>query len=414
MKTDKLVNTSVLSALVPISSMDAGQIAQLATRTYFEAVPPGESLFESDDDDRWAIYVLSGEVELISRDGAITVVVGGTPEATVPLSHHKPRVATAKTKTKAIFIRIEEAVYRGAAAQQQTHEAPVAPLHEADDGAEKKILQDIERAFKAEKLVVPSLPDVALKVRDAVQDPKNDADAISKLVQADPALAARIVQVANSPMYRGQSAITSCRAAVSRLGLSVTRSSVMSYSVQQLFNTEKPLLKERMTQLWRHSTQIAAISAVMGGLIPKVDADRAMLAGLIHEIGTLPIIAYTADHPQLASDPKLLDGIIGSLSSKVGTMVLQRWRFDNELVAVTSESHDWLRDPGPEADYVDVVLLAHLYSYFDSPNSEAYPAMEDVPAFNKLPLGRMGPAVTVKVLDTARSNIEELQQMLQG
>jgi len=74
------------------------------------------------------------------------------------------------------------------------------------------------------------LPDVALKVRAAVQDSNADMNLIARLIQAESSLAARIVRGANSPVYRGQSTITNLRVAVSRLGIKVTRDSVMSFS----------------------------------------------------------------------------------------------------------------------------------------------------------------------------------------
>ena len=102
------------------------------------------------------------------------------------------------------------------------------------------------------------------------------------------------------------------------------------------------------------------------------------------------------------------------MSSKVGEMVLRRWQFDNDIITVVRECRDWMRDPDPKADYCDIVLLAQLYSYIDTPHMGEYPAIDEVPAFAKLPLGRLGPKMTIKVLEQARAEIEEIQQLIQG
>jgi len=413
MKTNKLVNTSILKSVVPICDIQDSDIVKLANHTYFETLAKDEYIFTNGTNDPWSIYLLSGNVELIYPDGKVDVVSGGTPEAQQPLAHIKPRPASAKAANDIIFIRLKSedinALSNGGVNGSATDKTSLS-----DEDVELEIFKDIDRAYKTDKLIVPSLPDIALKVRETAQDPEGDMNVISRLIQADPSLAARIVRVANSPIYRGQSAITNLRVAVSRLGIKVTRDSVMSFSLQQVFETKSPSLKQKMNELWRQSALIAAISAILARMEPKLDADRALLGGLIHNIGALPILAYAEDYPQLSAKPELLDSVINKLSSKIGELILRRWQFDNDIITVVRECRDWMRNPDSKADYCDIVLLAQLYSYIDTPRMSQYPAIDEVPAFAKLPLGRLGPKMTIKVLEEARADIEEIQKMLQN
>lgn len=414
MKTNKLVNASILKSLTPLGDLPDNDIASLASRLYFETLARDEYLFENGTNDPWLIYLLSGDVELKYPDGKIDTISGGSSAAQHPLVHVKPRPASAKAVNNIIFIRvksddIDDLRDDGGAGKRAAEKASLS-----DEDVELEIFREIDHAYKTDKLMVPSMPDIALKVREAAQDPEGDMNLIARLIQAEPSLAARIVRVANSPIYRGQSSITNLRVAVSRLGIKVTRDSVMSFSLQHVFDTKSPVLKQKMNELWRQSTLIASISVALARVEPKLDADRALLAGLLHNIGALPILSYAESFPQLSDRPELFEAIVNKQSSKIGEMILRRWQFDNDFITVVRECRDWQRDPDPRADYCDIVLLAQLYSYIDTPRMSQYPAIDDVPAYLKLPLGRLGPKMTIKVLEDARADIEELQQILQS
>jgi len=169
-----------------------------------------------------------------------------------------------------------------------------------------------------------------------------------------------------------------------------------------------------MSELWHQSTLIAVISTILARIEPKLDADRALLAGLLHNIGALPILAYAESYPQLTDKPELLTTVIDKMGNKIGETLLRHWQFDNDIITVVRECRDWMRDPDSKADYCDIVLLAQLYSYIDTPLMAEYPAIDEVPAYAKLPLGRLGPKMTIKVLEQAHTEIEEIQQLIQS
>jgi len=95
-------------------------------------------------------------------------------------------------------------------------------------------------------------------------------------------------------------------------------------------------------------------------------------------------------------------------------MVLRRWQFDNDFIMVIRECQKWMRDPDPKVDYCNIVLLAQLYRYIDTHRMSQHPAIDEVPASSKLPLGRLGPKMTIKVLEEARTDIDEIQEILQS
>lgn len=408
MQTKKLVPFSVLSTLTPVCYLGEDEIDALSEKTYLEAIPKGEHIFRAGFSDPWAYYLLSGEVLLVSDKDEDKMINAEMSEAKKPLAQEKPRKVSAKAKTDVIFIKIPEEALAEVLTEGSTDGSTDEAL------IEKKVLKDINHLLKQNKLEIPSLPDIALQVREAVQTPDIDIETIAKIIQNDPALTARIIQVANSPIYRGASTITGCHMAVSRMGIQITRDLVTGCTLQNLFESDSATLKKMMTDLWSHSTYVAALSAVIARLSHKVDEDHAMLAGLMHNIGSLPILSYAEHHTALKSDTEMLARIIEEVSGKIGAIILEHWQFDKEFITVAKEAHNWERDSGPQVDYCDIVILAQLYSFIDTPQMETHPAINEVPAFAKLPFGKLGPKMTLKVLETAKNDIKEIQSMLHG
>jgi len=268
-----------------------------------------------------------------------------------------------------------------------------------------EILDDI----KNNRLKLPTLPEIATKVRKSVEDENASAATIAKTINLDPALSARMLQVANSPLYRANKKIESVQSAVARLGAKVVRSLAMSLVMQQLFDTKIPALKKRMVELWSHSTEVAAISRVLAKKFTKLDPEQALFAGLIHDIGAIPVIARADGYKVLTESAEMLDDAIERLHGPVGKMILTAWQFDPAIVAVASE-HEKIDRNSDAIDYVDVVLVANLHTYVaNNTRRHAKINWSDVPAFAKLGLDA---DASIKLMEETREEINEMKSVL--
>lgn len=276
------------------------------------------------------------------------------------------------------------------------------------DALVDKFVAEMLDDIKNNRLKLPILPEVAFKVREAVNDPNAAAAAMAKAVSADASVAARLLQVANSPLYRGANAISNLQSAIARLGAPLVRNLVTSLILKQLFQTKSPALKERMQKLWEHSTQVAAISHVLARKFTRLKADEAMLAGLIHDIGTLPILLKAESTPALLEDTAALDELTAKLHSSIGRLILEAWKFPPELVMVAAE-HENLSRISDQIDYTDIVTVANLHSYLGSKHRHAQVKFTDVPAFTKLGLT---PETSVSTLEEAASEMKEVKTLL--
>lgn len=268
---------------------------------------------------------------------------------------------------------------------------------------EEQLLDKLFNDLESDKLVLPTLPEVALRVRDTLEDESSGMGEVAKVITSDAALSARLIQVSNSPLLRAARAIESVEAAVTRMGANMTRNLVTSIVMEQMFQATSDATDKRLRELWEHSTQVAALSHALATQFTKLKGDQALLAGLVHDIGALPILTMAEDVPELLNDEKLLDSIIRKAHTTVGEAILKKWNFSEDIIAVASEHENITRDHAGKADYVDVIIVANLESYLGTNHPHAQADLDKVPAFRKLGLEPHSDVVDVEAVAETRA-----------
>lgn len=157
-----------------------------------------------------------------------------------------------------------------------------------------------------------------------------------------------------------------------------------------------------------HSTEVAVISSTLTRKFTQLEPDQAILAGLLHDTGTLLILSRSDDFPEISRNPEALDMAIETMHTQVGKLLLTTWKFSPILVAVAAE-HEELGRYTSEVDYVDVVLVANLHSHIGSNHRHAHTNWADVPAFAKLGLT---PTESLTAMEEAKAEMAELRQLL--
>ena len=274
---------------------------------------------------------------------------------------------------------------------------------------ENAFLENLYKAIDEKRLTLPTLPEVALKVRDAVESENSSAGQVADMIATDAALSARLLQVANSPLYRGRNPIDNLQMAVARLGTRLVRSLVVSLIMQQIFQATSDVLDKRFRQIWEQSVQIAAISRVLAQNLKHLDKEQALLAGLIHNIGALPVLTMADQYPELLTDPAELDRVIDALSPRIGRRILQDWDFPETLVRVPANFLELHYDGGDQADYVDVVIVARLQTLLDQDHPINEVDWNTIPAFTKVGLE---PEVHVIDIEGVAEDVAEIEHIL--
>jgi len=242
------------------------------------------------------------------------------------------------------------------------------------------IKNEILCAIQNDDLVLPTMPEVALRLREAAEDKNADAASIAAVIGGDAALTARIIKVANSPLVRGVQTVENLQMATSRMGIAYTSNLAIGIAMEQLFQATSEAVDERMRKTWEHSTEVASLSHVLCAHFTKLSPDQATLGGLIHEIGVLPILAWADDNDW---DEALIEAVCDELHPELGQMILKAWDFPSELVEVPF-SYSHFDRVSEAADYVDVVMVANLHSHAGSEHPYAKMDWTGIHAFDNL------------------------------
>ena len=266
------------------------------------------------------------------------------------------------------------------------------------------IRQELLSAIEKDELVLPTLPEVALQVREVAQDQNSNVASLAAVIGRDAAISARIIKVANSPlMRRSEHKNENLKMALMSLGMEYTANLATGLAMEQMFQATTDAIDKRLRETWGRSTEVAGICQVFSHGRGNLRSDQATLAGLTHKLGVLPILIYAESSRALLANPKALDELIDSLHPEVGQKILQRWDFSEQLSCVPVEHLNFGRQIA-ECDYADVVTVAVLESYSGSEHPLGAVDYATVTAF-----GRLGIAV-----DSETIELEDLQDEMQA
>lgn len=210
------------------------------------------------------------------------------------------------------------------------------------------------------RLQLPSPPDVAIKIRHALNDNHGNLEHVRRVVSADPVLVGRLIAAANSAAARGTEPVSDLKTAILRLGLGVVYNFAMILSLRQVLDVQVPAaLRTRLKAEWLHAIRVAIVAQVVARDLTPLDPHKAHLAGLLHGIGRLYILRRAKEYPALIANDGALDLVMSAWHREVGFAVARHWRLADELCTAVREyeSHD-LREEGP-ASFTTVICVAN-------------------------------------------------------
>jgi HD-like signal output (HDOD) protein len=232
------------------------------------------------------------------------------------------------------------------------------------------------------------------------------ADAV-KIVNLDPVIASKLIQVVNSPLYMTALPISNSHDAINRLGLKITQNLVTSISLSKLFRSTNKALHNKVQQLWKQSIHIASLSYTLASLTHKINPDEALLAGLIQNIGALPIITYAETLKKSPYSEQELDQTLQILQAKVGEFILRKWHFPEILQHIPCKTSHWYFDDHPNLQLNDIVLLARFHAQLGTPQAQNLPPLNTLPAYLKLDKYSLTPDMSLQALHDAKQQIAE-------
>ncbi len=408
------ITANELERFEPMNELCEEQRRQLAGVASVEKVARGTVLMERGAMDSWTVYLFDGSLALEAADKAVVVIDAGAPRSFSPIARLLPRQYRVVATAPSTIVRIaNQHLEQMVTAHMQDAYNVTEELQPSSEDFRYALNIQLQRDLQDDRLILPTLPEVAAKIRQQLKREDSSIEHIAQLIQSDPIIAAKVIKAANSALYGGQN-IRTCKAAIDRLGTKVTAQLVTSLTAQELFHSESPVMRQWMRNLWEHSTNVAAMSFVLASNMPPMfEPERAMLAGLLHDVGTVAILNYTNQFSSQIDSTDELDVTITELRGKIGALILQRWNFDEDIVKSALHCEDWERDESPAAELSDVVMMAQLHSFLLSPlRNRALPSITKLPAFKKLRLDTLDAAVGIRIINEAKEQVAEVKRLL--
>ncbi len=362
----------------------------------------------------FSLLLFEGELLLIDAGGQTRHLRADRHVALGPIADQIPRLYDVICLGDVLYLEVDNQELRAQLHAQEGEinnpgtDISTGDLHLQGQGMVQRIRDDLRNGC----LKLPSLPDVALRIGRAMDDESTDAQRIAGIIQNDPAMTAKLIWVANTACYSSRASTTTCAQAVMRLGFKTTYQLVLSFALKEVFHSLDSALRKRAQELWRHSVQVAALCFVLARRTGRFEPQEALLCGLLHGIGAIPIFHYVGRFPALAGDAKALSRLERQLCGEIGAQVLREWHFPESLVRCALEADSWSRETKAGADYCDLLIVAQIYAAMDGSEVDHRPALQELPAYQRLDIGDVDALGIPEVLRDAGEELAQAEAML--
>ncbi|MDE2429714.1 MAG: HDOD domain-containing protein [Burkholderiales bacterium] len=221
-------------------------------------------------------------------------------------------------------------------------------------------IEDFTAELSAKKLVFPTSLAATMKIRKALSQPDISNDMVARIIGTEPVLSAKLLYLSNSASFNPQGKkITDLRAATMLLGFSAVRNIAISIGMKQLAeNKYNGTLSTQMDGLWRRSLRVAALSMVIARNYTKLSADKAMLAGLLHDIGKFYILNRAHHYQDLFVSEKTLWDLVDQWHTSIGAAILEDWEISEDIHDAVMEHKGYQPAPNSRPGLIDIVTTA--------------------------------------------------------
>lgn len=259
---------------------------------------------------------------------------------------------------------------------------------------------------------LPAFPDVVRRLQVALADPNTSARDLVAIIESEPVLSARLLQLANSAaMNAAGNSTTSIKSAVSRLGFNLVRLTAMTHAMRQMERIESLApIRQDLGAIWRASNEVAAICYVVARRAFGRQPDEAMLAGLLHSIGGLYILTHTQKiEPALRQDPDF-QAIVHDWQPRLGKAILDAWGLPERIGQAVAEQDEILSAGAdnlqPLARLVSAAKLRHRLASEPELRRQVPQADEIMRSVT------LGPGSFLDLVASCHQDIEDMRHLL--
>ena len=208
-----------------------------------------------------------------------------------------------------------------------------------------EVVQATERAlsrFASEPQRLPRRPQLLPELLGTLNDDGASGGRIAAVIARDPALAATLLKMANSPLYRVQPApVESLDRAVALIGTDGLRRMVAVALMQPVMRTENGLFGRLPGRIWEHTQHAAKAAAQVASEVEGEDAFAAQLLALLQGLGAIVVVQALRDESARRGQDALPAGQVAAVlqrwSPRIGRLVAAEWQLSPRLLEAFDE-----------------------------------------------------------------------------
>ncbi len=401
------ISRESLNQLIPVRSMSEEELTAFSIGGYAEKFVSSVKLFTEGDVIDSVLYLLSGSVKIESTSGRGYEISAGSAQSRFPLSTGLRHTTTGTTATPVTVLRVSNKVMANSQESVdseimgETVELQVIPPELEDS----QLFQAIYQNYRQEELALSILPTVADMVTKAIARDINPGQA-ARIIETDAVITAKILSVANSPLFHGAKTVSTVLDAVNVLGMKATRYIVQNACTKFVLKSENQPYLKRVQKACAESLRISGLCYALATLTERVDPKQALTAGLISNIGVMPFSHYVDKFPTQMYEGDEIDAGWPIVRGFMGSFVLEKLGLPEMISDIPLLSDDWMYESEAALDLADVVIISRYLVNQKETDGERIPAMDSIPAIRKLGGNGLTAELTRLLKQTANKRVK--------
>jgi HD-like signal output (HDOD) protein len=222
---------------------------------------------------------------------------------------------------------------------------------------------------------MPGFSTTVTKVMEICNRPMTSSHDLNRVISLDPVLTGKVLKLVNSAFYSLGREVTSLTHSIILLGINTVKNLALSNAVLECIGGKDSFRSLSIDDFWVHSLGVGVISRSFARLIgiPVTDQEEYFVAGLLHDLGKIPLNHCCSDVYKRAVETANLEHLslyeaekkhLGLDHCIVGGMIAEKWRLHRDFSAVFHFHHDPECGGIKNSPFVAVVSLANLYANY--------------------------------------------------
>jgi putative nucleotidyltransferase with HDIG domain len=263
---------------------------------------------------------------------------------------------------------------------------PVEPLTAEEEAQISRLVLQVVEQLGRKKIDPPVMPALVPRVLALVGEPEVDLVRLSRLIEQDMAIGAKLLSVANSPAFGGSREIKSVRDAISYLGTEQVAQVAIGLACRSNYEQAKgeraSTLQARWSRLFQHGMTCAFAAAYLASQRIGGDQELAFLGGMFHDVGKAVALRALESIAKAGQLSEASDVVIGEVLHRVhaypGDEFYEKWTLPDALMVICAQHHQLEDIDDPPTALLYVTLTSGFDDLLVGGPAECHSALSEV------------------------------------